>query len=279
MVCACGSLIQRFDFTGNRTKAVHPMTRFFGVVVATALLLSARCGVLADGPDAKAVIEKAVQALGGEAKLAALESKAIETKSAGKLNFAGNEGDFKTKVVTMGLHHFRQEFEGDFAGNPVKGVTVLDGDKGWRKFGDNTGKLEDEQLANQKRAVYLSVVPALILPLKGKDFKVESAKEEKVGDKPAIALKIVGPDKKDFELFFDKESGLPVKMVATVAGFQGEEFTQETTYHKYKDFDGVKRATKVENKRDGQKFIDMEISDVKVLDKTDPKTFAEPPAE
>ena len=120
-------------------------------------------------------------------------------------------------------------------------------------------------------------MPAIILPLKGKDFKVESAKEDKVGDKPAVVLKIVGPDKKDFELFFDKESGLPVKMTATVAGFQGEEFTQESTYNKYKEFDGVKRATKVENKRDGQKFIDMEITDVKVLDKTDPKTFGEPP--
>ncbi len=252
------------------------MTRFFAVVVATTLVLSARCAVLADGPDAKAVINKAIDALGGEAKLSALESKAIETKSSGKLNFGGNEGDFKTKVITKGFHQFRQEFEGDFGGNQVKGVTVLDGDKGWRKFGDNTGKLEDDQLANQKRAVYLSLVPALILPLKGKDFKVESAKEDKVGDKAAVALKIIGPDKKDFELFFDKESGLPVKMVATVAGFQGEDYTQETTYNKYKDFDGVKRATKVENKRDGQKFIDMEITDVKVLDKTDAKTFGEP---
>jgi hypothetical protein len=252
------------------------MTRFLGAVVATALVLSARCGVLADGPDSKAVIEKAIQALGGEAKLAALESKAVETKSAGKLSFGGNDGDFKTKVTTMGLNHFRQEFEGDFGGNQVKGVTVVDGDKGWRKFGDSTGKLEDEQLANQKRAVYLSIVPATILPLKGKDFKVESAKEETVDNKPAIALKIVGPDKKDFELYFDKESGLPVKLTATVVGFQGEEFKQESTYNKYKEFDGVKRATKVENKHDGQKFIDMEITDVKVLDKVDPKAFAEP---
>ncbi len=255
------------------------MRRFLGAVVATALVVSARCDVRAAGPDAKAVIEKAIAALGGEAKLAALESKAIETKSTGTLSFGGNDGKFSTKVVTKGLTQFRQEFSGDFGGNEVKGVTVLDGDKGWRKFGDNTGKLEDEALANQKRAVYLSIVPAIILPLKGKDFKVESTKEDKVGDKPVVVLKIVGPDKKDFELSFDKESGLPVKMTATVAGFQGEEFTQESTYNKYKDFDGVKRATKVENKRDGQKFIDMEVTDVKVLDKTDAKTFGEPPAE
>jgi hypothetical protein len=255
------------------------MTRFVGAFVATALVLSARCGVQAAGPDAKEVIEKAITALGGEAKIAAREAKAVETKGKGKLNFGGNEGDFSTTTTTVGLTKFRQEFKGDFGGNEVKGVTVMDGDKAWRKFADMLSKLEDDQLANQKRAVYLSVVPAIIIPLKGKDFKVESTKEDKVDNKPAIALKIVGPDKKDFELFFDKESGLPVKMLATVAGLQGDEFTQETTYGKYKEFDGIKHATKVENKRNGEKFIDLEVTDVKVLDKVDPKTFAAPPAE
>jgi hypothetical protein len=253
------------------------MRRFLGALVATALVLSARCGVLAAGPDAKEVIEKAITALGGEAKIAALEAKAIETKSKGKLTFSGNEGDFTTTTTTVGLTKFRQDFKGDFGGNEIKGITVLDGDKAWRKFGDNTSKLEDDQLTGQKRAIYLAVVPAVILPLKtNKDFKIESTKEDKVDNKPAVAMKIIGPDKKDFELFFDKESGLPVKMVAQVAGFGGDEFTQETTYGNYKEFDGVKRATKIENKRDGQKFIDVEVTGVKALDKVDPKTFGEP---
>ena len=121
--------------------------------------------------------------------------------------------------------------------------------------------------------------PATLLPLKGKDFTIESAKEDKVDNKPAVVLKIDGPDKKSFQLWFDKETGLPVKLVAKVSGFQGEEFTQETTYSKYKDFDGVKRATKIDTKHNGEKFINIEITDVKPLDKVDPKTFAEPPAD
>jgi hypothetical protein len=64
--------------------------------------------------------------------------------------------------------------------------------------------------------------------------------------------------------------------VAKVISFGGQEVTQETTYSNYKDFGGIKRATKVESKRDGEKFIDAEITDFKVLDKVDPKTFAEP---
>jgi hypothetical protein len=77
-------------------------------------------------------------------------------------------------------------------------------------------------------------------------------------------------------LFFDKESGLPVKSVAKVRGFMGEEFTQETTFGGYKDFDGIKKATQIENKRDGQAFVKLEITEFKVLDKVEDKTFAQP---
>jgi hypothetical protein len=115
-----------------------------------------------------------------------------------------------------------------------------------------------------------------IHPLKGKGFKVEAAGTEKVGDKPAAVLKVTGPDGKDFKIYFDQESGLPVKQVAKVIGFMGEEFTQETSYAGYKDFGGIKKATKVEGKRDGEKFIEQEITDFKPVEKVDPKTFTEP---
>ena len=84
------------------------------------------------------------------------------------------------------------------------------------------------------------------------------------------------PDGKEFTLYFDKESGLPVKLVAKVVGFGGEEFTQETTYKDYKDFDGIKKATKVDSKRDGEDFTKSEVTEFKVLEKVDPKAFSEP---
>ena len=92
-------------------------------------------------------------------------------------------------------------------------------------------------------------LPATLVPLKGKGFKIEAAGEDKVDDKPAVGIKVTGPDGKDFKLYFDKESGLPVKLVATVIGFGGDEFTQETTYANYKDFDGTKKATKISQAR------------------------------
>src|SRR5207253_5998748 len=122
------------------------------------------------------------------------------------------------------------------------------------------------------RSVYLTVIPITIVPLKGKEFKVAPLGEEKVGGKPAVGVKVTGPDGKDFNLYFDQESGLPVKLVAKVVGFMGDEFTMETIFSDYKEMGGIKKATKIESKRDGEKFQDQQVTEFRILDKVDPKT-------
>jgi hypothetical protein len=254
------------------------MRRLLGCVV-TAALVSGLAGPARAADDkekekeAQAVLDKAIKALGGAEKLGA---KAFTWKAKGTISFGENESAFTSTATVEGLDRIRSEFEGEFMGNKVKGVTVLAGDKGWRKFGDNTTEMDKDGVANEKRTLYLQVVPVTLVPLKGKGFKVEAAGEAKVGDKPAAVLKVTGPDGKDFKLYFDKESGLPVRQVAKVVGFMGEEFTQDTTFGGYKEFGGIKKATKVESKRDGQKFLSQEITDFKPVEKVDAKTFAEP---
>jgi hypothetical protein len=241
------------------------MTRFLGAALLAAFLV-----VPARAEDAKAILDKAINALGGEEKLS--KANAFTWKGKGTITFNDNENEFTTQVTCKGLDQYRREFGND----QFSGIVVLDGNKGWRKFGDNGGELEGDGLANEKRTVYLSVIPITLVALKGNGFKYESAPDEKVGDKPAVGLKVTGPDGKDFTLYFDKESGLPVKQVAKVIGFQGQEYTAESTYADYKDFGGIKKATKVEVKRDGEKFQSWEVTEFKVLDKVEADTFKEP---
>jgi hypothetical protein len=226
-----------------------------------------------DDNDANAVLDKAIKAIGGEARLH--KAKAIAWKARGKSVNNGNEQAFTNQTTVQGLDQLRMEYEEEIDGNLVKGVTVLNGDKGWRKNGDNFRKLDGDRLANQKRNLYLLVVPVTLIPLKGKAFQIEPAGEHNVGAKPAIGLKVTGPDGKDFNLFFDKESALPVKLEVRIRS-PGREFTEETTFGDYKDFDGIKKATKIERRRDGEKFLEQEITEFKVLDKLAPETFAQP---
>jgi hypothetical protein len=252
------------------------MKRLLVALFATTLAAGPAITARADDKDPTAILDKAIKALGGEEKLK--KAEALSWQSKGTITQGGNENEIKVHATAKGLDHYRQEVVGDFGGEPRKIVIVLAGDKGWRKFGQQPMAMDDDGVANQKRNTYLMVLPMTLVPLKGKDFKLEAVGEEKVEDKPAVGVKVTGPDQKDFTLYFDKESGLPVKQLAKVVGFQGEEHSQETTYKDYKEFDGIKKATKVESKRDGENFIKSEITEFKVLDKdkVDPKTFSEP---
>lgn len=253
------------------------MRRILGTMLVGVLFSAFVGSVRADEAEANAILDKAIKALGGEEKLGKVE--AATWKSKATLSINGNDNEFTSQSTIQGLGHYRSEFEGDFNGNKFKGVVILNGEKGWRKFGDmDTMEMDKDAVDNEKRMVSLQLVPMLILPLKKeKGFKVETAGEESVGDAPAAVLKVTGPGGKTFKLFFNKESGLPVKLVAPgVMGFMGEEFTMETTYSAYKEFDGIKKATKIESKRDGEKFQSQEINDFKVLDKAPDDAFNEP---
>jgi hypothetical protein len=251
------------------------MKWFLGAML-TALLVAA-LGVpagAADEKDAKAILDKAIKALGGEEKLS--KAKAFTWKSKGKLSFGGMESEFTTTSTAQGLDHHRSTFEGELGGIKYTAMSGFSKDKGWRQFMGETTKLEGDELANEKRRVYLQVLPMTLLPLKDKGFKLEPAGEKKVGDKPAVGLKVTAPDGKDFTLFFDKDSGLPVLLVAKAMSVIPKEGTQETTFADYKEFAGIKKATKTVTKHDGQPFLESQITEFKVLDKVDPKTFEEP---
>jgi hypothetical protein len=250
------------------------MTRFFCATMATVVALGFTSAAIAqDAKDPAAVVEKAIKSVGGE-KLN--KAKAVHWKADVVLRFGDAENKGTSEATVQGLDHARRVFEGEFGGNAFRAVTVVAGDKGSRKFADNAMELDGDELANEKRRNYLSVIPITIAPLKSKGFKLAAAGEEKVGGKAAVGVKVTPPDGKDFTIHFDKESGLPVKLVADVVGFGGEEFTQETLFSDYKEFDGVKVATKSEAKRDGQTFLDSKVTEFKLLDKVDPKTFTEP---
>ncbi|HEV3004377.1 MAG TPA: hypothetical protein VGX78_07935 [Pirellulales bacterium] len=247
--------------------------RTFRITALALLLACALGGAARSADDAKAILEKGIKALGGESKLT--KAKGFSWRSKGTMGNGDNEATFTAKTTVAGLDRLHFESEIDVIGNTVHYALVLDGDKGWRRFGTKTVPIEKEDLDIEKRLAVLQVVAATLVPLKGKGFQLETAGEEKVGDADAVGIKVKEPDGKDFKLYFDKTSGLPVKLVVKLA-LMDQEFTQETTYGSFRDFGGVKTATKFEAMRDGEKWLDAEVTDFKLLSQVDPTTFAEP---
>jgi hypothetical protein len=239
-------------------------------VITVSIALPAR----ADETEAKAVIDKAIKAMGGEERLSGV--KAFSAKGKGTLTLEGTDIDFGFEMTTQGIDRYRSTFEGEVGGTKFNGATVLDGDKGWRKVENEVKKLVGEELTTEKRNAYLDIVPILIVPLKGKGFKVDSSSDEKIGDKAVAVVRVTGPEGKDFTLYFDKENGLPVKLSGVVADDRGEEDVQDTTFEDYKEFEGIKVATRFLIKRGGKRFVAVEGMEFKTLAEVEPGTFVEP---
>lgn len=246
------------------------MKWFFRTMLAALIVMSlGDQAKTADDKNAQAILEKAIKALGGQDKLSQI--KAATWQIQGKITSNGNDSEYTSTLTVQGLDRFRATFESEFNGRKFKIVTVLAGAKGWRKAGVRKMEIGKSELADQRRAVYLELVPMFPVSLQDKGFKIAAGGETKIGDKPSIGLKVTGPEGKDFHLYFSKDSGLPIMLTAKMIGF-----TEETTFADYKEFAGIKIATKVVSKRDGEKFMQSQITEFKVLDKVDPKTFEEP---
>ena len=245
------------------------MRRFLGAAIAAVFYLVSSSVVHADDPAAAAVLEKAIHALGGREKLA--KAEAFSWRAKWKQEGIKN---FESQTTMQGLDHRRMET----GNNQLRFIQVVSGDKGWARYGGVTRKLVGEELVFWIQDTYLEAIPITLLAIQARRLKCQAADDEQVSDKPAAVLKIKGPDGKDFALYFDKDSGLPVKVVAKMRGYgpAGRVLLREITFADYKDFDGIKKATKVEFKTNAKTSHVLEVTEFKILEKVDPETFVEP---
>ncbi len=245
------------------------MRKIVGASFVLGLLL-AGVGIVRSGDDkeARAIIAKAINAAGGEAKLAKL--KAFTSKEKGTYYGMGDDGfPYTASYAIRWPGQFRLEVEGVF-------TIVLDGDKGWNRTGDTTKELTKDELALQlhgHRAGWIST----LLPLTDKAFQLKAVGEAKVGKQTASVVQVSRKDYPDVKLYFAKDTGLLVKSEYRTKAAEQEfkEVSQATYFSDYRDVDGAKVAYKRVMKRDDKLYIEAETTEMKT-GKVDAKMFARP---
>lgn len=221
-----------------------------------------------DSDKTRAVVDKALKAIGGEDKLEKL--KAQTWKEKGTYYGMGDGVPYTANYSSQWPGQFRMEIVGFF-------TVVLDGDKGWMKMNDDTTEMNAEQLAEQKESHYAGYVTTLT-PLKDKAFTLSPLDEVQVNGRAAEGVKVTHKNHRDVNLFFDKENGLLIKSDQRAKDLEngGKEVLQEAFYSDFKDIDGIKIPMKIVIKRDGKQFVEAEHSDVKLVEKLDKSVFAKP---
>jgi hypothetical protein len=239
-------------------------------ILATVVVLACATLVGAEAPkEARAVIDKAIKAAGGEEKLTKFQAHTWKAK--GTYYGMGDGLPYTANYAVQFPNKFKVEIENVF-------TIVLDGDKGWVKSGDNTNEMTKEQLEEHKHERYAGLV-ATLLPLKDKGYKLATLGEVKVGDRPAIGIKVSHPGQRDVDLFFDKDNGLLVKCSRKAKAEEqgGKEVTQDSYYSDYKDIEGAQFPCKIVVKRDDKVYVEAENSDIKPAGKALPDgTFDKP---
>lgn len=230
--------------------------------------------VQADDAAARALVDKGIQALGGEAKLA--KFPAVTAKLKGTFHGLGQAMAFTGDVAQHGPDRQRFAIDLDMDGQKFRLVGVLNGDKGWLKFGDDTEELDKDELAQAQDDAYSDWV-ATLLPLKDKAYTLAPLGESKVEKRPALGVKVSHKGRRAISLYFDKETGLLVKSARRVVDDDtGQEVTEESFYSDYKEAQGIKYASKVVVQRDGKPYLEGETTEYQPAEKLDESLFAKP---
>jgi hypothetical protein len=244
-----------------------------GFVLALATAGAAR----ADEPAAtRAIIEKAIQARGGEDKLA--QMKAMTFKSKGKFYTMGEGADYTGEWAIQPPDKVRVQLEAEPGGMKFTFLFVFDGKQGWMKINDTTIDLDEDALTEAKEDIHAGRVETLVPLLKDKRFELSPLADAKVDGHPVVGVRVAHNGHRDIKLYFDKKIGLLLKNERMIKDqtFGGQERTQETLHSDYKDVKGVKQPLKLLIKRDGDKHLEGVITDFQMKDKLDDAVFAKP---
>jgi hypothetical protein len=269
--------ISRNDAQGMSSGELSMSKLKWVLLLPSMLLLVPSAG--SQEPDyTRPVVEKAMKAIGDPAKQRRLQGFTCQCK--GTISIA----DKVTLEMTgswsvQGPNRFRAELVVHVNGRVDGGTMVLAGDKGWLQE-QRTGKTEKVPedilplLQADLQAVRLAQKPGY---LRGKDTRLSSLGEMKVNDKDAVGIKVSREGFPDLDLYFDKNTGLPVRGSMRVKeGKNGMEATHSFTFDEYKEFDGIKLFTKVSFHRDDQRVFEMELDTIQLQEQLDDGLFKKP---
>jgi hypothetical protein len=238
------------------------------------LMFGGMAAVRADDTSPQAILDRAVEAEGGAAKLT--QQKAISWKGKGTFYGLGMPIEFTGDWDIQPPKQMRNVIEIDVNGMKIQITTILNGDKGWVVTMGNTEEMNADQLASAQEEMYAGRVATLVV-LKEPKYKLSPLGESKVGDKPVVGVKVSSEGHKDIKLYFDKKTGLMIRSERKAKDpMAGQEYTQDTYYSDFQDFGGIKRNKKLTIKRDGNDFVTMEITDYKMPASLPAKLFQKP---
>jgi outer membrane lipoprotein-sorting protein len=242
-------------------------------LVVLALLPATRLSAQQDA--ARAIIERAIEAHGGEERLA--RNRASRVRYRGTFFLPMKKTAPFTAETTFQLpNHFKTVVEQTTADMKThKAVHIIMGDK-MTVTDDGRPRELDAALAQEIRAKMQLQKAVLLVPLlRDRNYQFGVLDEVKVNDRPAVGVRVAPTGKAGVEmrLYFDKELSLLVKTEYLRSDGAGKQAREECYFGDFKDDAGYKRPYKSTVYFGGTKIVELEVIDVKTYQRLDDSEF------
>jgi photosynthetic reaction center cytochrome c subunit len=212
-------------------------------------------------PTVDAILEKYVTAAGGPDAIRKAKTRVMK----GKIITGGNESAIE--VITKAPN---QRVSITHMGG-ADSYTAFDGTAGWM---GSTGRPAREMSAAESAAAGLDAEFALPLRLKELYPQIRRARPEAAGGVECDVLNGSAPGHPSVRLYFDKSSGLLVRMIRYADTPVGRNPTQ-IDYADYRDADGVKIPFRWTLARPNGRFT-IQIAEIKTNEAVDDAVFVKP---
>lgn len=243
------------------------------VFLTVSLLLTCQGGLSAE-ESAKAVIDKAVAAAGGPARLT--KFKAVVARLKGTLLGQGDPIPFTGEIKTQGPEQMRFQLEGEFDGQKISYVNVLNRDQAWHKINDEVAELGKDEVEETRENAWSEWVSTLA-PLQQPGFTFTLLDEVMVHGRPAVGVRVSSKGHRDVSLYFDKETFRHVRTDSRVKDERTlQEVTEVATFSNFKEIDGLPVAMKIAVEREGKPYLDAVYTEIKFVDKLADAEFDKP---
>lgn len=253
------------------SQSVRPKGVKHRIVVAITLVFAWLSAVpslrAADRDKALAIIEEGIKAHGGAEALNKAQTRSRTGE--GVLVLAGNL-PFTTEEIVRLPDCCRTSLR---AGSERRTV-VINGGKGWMLSGGAAQEMKKDLFNELREEPYVWLLETLT-PLRKDDFQLTVLPDAKVNGRDAAVVKVSSKGHPDARLFFDKRTGLLIK-IARRAKLAGLNCDKEYLYSDHKDYDGVKLPAKEITTINGNKESEVKFTTYKLLSKIEDKTFDKP---
>jgi hypothetical protein len=248
-------------------------------VSSITILGVARAATADDEPTPYSIIDRALKAGGGLEKISRFKAVSFKAECVA--------GDEKSQV--SGVFGGSALFRVEIAKKDKDRILLIGcGDSVWTKEGKEDYK---ESRAGGKEGEFERItwltfgisLPDQLHALKGKGYKLTIVGDAEVNGVRAVGLRVNHELHPEVLVYFDNESGLPVKSQLKLPPSScGLEILRnpdgklaEIYFDKYKDVRGVQHFSHLKI-RAGDEELEFRLTEIELLEKVDPETFKKP---